>query len=56
MIYKDILFYIIPNTAHSCIVEKELAVIDSAREWIGVEDIIISLIVCIYQTLNQRNY
>ena len=43
MISKDILFYIIPNTAHSCIVEKELAVIDSAREWIGVEGLLFSL-------------
>ena len=56
MIYKDTLFHTILITAHSCIVEKELAVIHTAREWIGVEDIIISLIVCIYQTLNQRNY
>ena len=37
MIYKDTLFHTIPKTASSCIVEKELAVIVSAREWIGVE-------------------
>ena len=37
MIYKDTLFDTIPITAHSCIVEKELAVTDSARDWIGVE-------------------
>ena len=38
MIYKDTLFWdTIPISAHSCIVEKELAVTDSAREWIGVE-------------------
>ena len=41
MIYKDILFYIIPNTAHSCIVEKELAVKESAREWIGWSAVVV---------------